>query len=169
MGLAKESHHESGHGWKCGRGQRSKIKVMTTWPIMAEEYISSAWRRGSVVVFFFIFLFISFYVLVLFLCQFHISLWCCVAHLTRKIVECTKYLHVVSYRFYRAYRTYPINVSPRASIPFIFIFIRQKSSSNTHKNKQTKGKCKHTYNIIMQIEKTRLYCRYNSKYWQDIS
>jgi len=26
----------------------------------------------------------------------------------------------------------------------------------------------YTYNI-MQIQKTRLYCRYNSKHWHDIS
>jgi len=37
----------SEHCWKGIQGQRSKVKVMTGLnAVMAEEYISTAWRRG---------------------------------------------------------------------------------------------------------------------------
>ena len=47
MKLATDIHHVSGNLFKDLQGQRSKVKVITNFPIMAEAYISTLWRRGS--------------------------------------------------------------------------------------------------------------------------
>jgi len=48
--LGTNIYRASGHCWKGFQGQRSKVKVMTRPnAIMAEAYISTVWRRGSLV------------------------------------------------------------------------------------------------------------------------